>query len=170
MKIVPISQINSDEKSIVKSSGTSPSFENCNCVAFSLAGIQDYWLNDVQLEILNTFTKTKTDFTVGVIAKYFGEDEKLLSFFSSTLNDKSTEMEVANNGWKYEDFSKLDLNEQISWIKKSNDKISSVLGVQPVTFLPPLDSTNEVTPIALERNSITYVSSNMLNDPAPYTL
>ncbi len=168
MKIVPISQINSDEKSIVKSSGTSPSFENCNCVAFSLAGIQDYWLNDVQLEILNTFTKTKTDFTVGVIAKYFGEDEKLLSFFSSTLNDKSTEMEVANNGWEYEDFSKLDLNEQISLIKKSNDKISSVLGVQPVTFLPPLDSTNEVTPIALERNSITYVSSNMLNDPAPY--
>ena len=168
MKILSISQINSDQKSMVKKSVTSPSFESCNCVAFSLAGVQDYWLNDVQLEILNTFKKTKTDLTVGIIANYFGADEKLLGFFSSTLNDKSTEIEVANNGWEYEDFGKLDLNEQISLIQKSNDKISSVLGVQPVTFLPPLDSTNEVTPIALERNSITYVSSNMLNDPHPY--
>jgi len=53
-------------------------------------------------------------------------------------------------------------------IQKSNNKITIVLGVQPVTFLPPLDSTNEVTPIALERNSITFVSSNMINDPPPY--
>ncbi len=168
MKIVPISQINSDEKSMAKKSSTSPSFENCNCVAFSLAGVQDYWLNDVQLEILNTFKKTKTDVTVGIIANYFGEDEKLLDYFSSALNDRTVEIEIANNGWEYEDFSKLDLNEQISLIQKSNNKITSVLGVEPVTFLPPLDSTNEVTPIAMERNSITFVSSNMLNDPPPY--
>ena len=180
LKIVPISEINLDstripnpvleneQMNIVQVVEKSSQISNCNCVAFSLAGIQDYWLNDVQLEILNTFKRTKTDLTVGVIANYFGADEKLLDFFSSTLNDKSSEIEIANNGWEYEDFGKLDLNEQISLIQKSNNKITNVLGVQPVTFLPPLDSTNEVTPIALERNSITVVSSNMINDPPPY--
>jgi len=93
------------------------------------------------LEFEDKLRQTKTDVTVGIIA---------------------------NNGWEYEDFSKLDLNEQISLIQKSNNKITSVLGVEPVTFLPPLDSINDVTPIALERNSISFISSNMINDPPPY--
>ena len=29
--------------------------ETCNCVAFRLDDVQDYWLNDVQIDIMKKF-------------------------------------------------------------------------------------------------------------------
>jgi len=88
LKIVPISQINLDstiaptitDKEDVNLVETSIiQIPSCNCVAFSLDGVQDYWLNDVQLEILKTFEKTKTDLTIGIIGNHFGKNKVLQS-------------------------------------------------------------------------------------------
>jgi len=168
IKIVPISQINLDQTSNDKATSTTSIFKNCNCVAFSIAGIQDYWLNDVQLEIFNTFMKTNSDFTVGIVANYFGSDEKIVEFFTSNFNENVPDIEVANNGWVYEEFGNLRLNEQSSLIKQGNEKINNILGIQPITFLPPFDSINEVTHYALEQNSITSLNLNILYVSPPY--
>ena len=93
--------------------------------------MQDYWLNDVQLEILKTLKRTNTDFTAGIIGNHFGEDDKLISFFNEMIKDEKPEVVLANNGWEYEDFTSLSLNEQNIILKKSNDKIANVLGKKP---------------------------------------
>ena len=167
INIVPISKINLDSSVEVEISSSSI-LNKCNCVAFSVEGIQDYWLNDVQLEIFNTFKKTNSDFTVGLVADSFGSDEKLIEFFTKNINENGLEIEIANNGWKYEEFGNLRLDEQNSLIKQGNEKINNILGIQPITFLPPYDSVNEATAFALEQNSITNLNLNMLKVPPPY--
>ena len=155
--IVPISKINLDNPNNEKLV-SSAILNRCNCVAFSVEGIQDYWLTDVQLEIFDTFKKTDSDFTVGIISNNFGDDKKLVEFFTNNINDNSLEIEIANNGWEYEEFEDLRLDEQNLLIKKGNEKIYSVLEIQPVTFLPPFDSINEATVYALEQNSFTTIN------------
>ena len=39
----------------------------CNCVVFRLDDIQDYWLNKIQMEVINTFKEKNIDLTTGVI-------------------------------------------------------------------------------------------------------
>ncbi len=167
INIVPISKINLDS-SVEEEISSSSILNKCNCVAFSVEGIQDYWLNDVQLEIFNTFKKTNSDFTVGLVADSFGSDEKLIEFFTKNINENGLEIEIANNGWKYEEFGNLRLDEQNSLIKQGNEKINNILGIQPITFLPPYDSVNEATTFALEQNSITNLNLNMLKVSPPY--
>ncbi|TBR24445.1 MAG: hypothetical protein EPO63_03895, partial [Candidatus Nitrosotenuis sp.] len=51
---------------------------NCNCVAFRLDDVQDYFLNGAQIDILNTFEQKQASLTIGIIANVFGDDPKLL--------------------------------------------------------------------------------------------
>jgi len=176
LKIVPISQINLDstiaptitDKEDVNLVETSIiQIPSCNCVAFSLDGVQDYWLNDVQLEILKTFEKTKTDLTIGIIGNHFGLDEKLVNYFKNVLKENEIEVEIANNGWNYEDYSLLTKEEQSSSVIKGNEQIEKTLSVKPKIFFPPFDKMNENTISALEENGINYVSASAFSVSVP---
>ncbi len=50
---------------------------SCNCVSFRLDGLQDYWLNNVQYDLINLFSKNNIPLTVGVIVDSFGNDPYL---------------------------------------------------------------------------------------------
>ena len=41
---------------------------NCNCVAFKLDNVQDYWLDNVQTRILDAFKQKDASLTLAVIA------------------------------------------------------------------------------------------------------
>ena len=45
--------------------------ETCDCVAFRLDDVQDYWLNDVQIDIYEKFNESNTPLTIGIIANAF---------------------------------------------------------------------------------------------------
>src|SRR5688572_26323223 len=64
---------------------------SCNCVAFRLDDIQDYFLNNVQIEIIEEFGKNNVTLTVGMIGNYFGEDQKIVSFLKQQLNQSDAE-------------------------------------------------------------------------------
>jgi peptidoglycan/xylan/chitin deacetylase (PgdA/CDA1 family) len=176
LKIVPISQINldstitptiSDKNSVNLVDEEIIQIPNCNCVAFSLDGIQDYWLNEVQLEILQTFEKTKTDLTVGIIGNHFGLDEKLVNYFKNLLKENEIEVDIANNGWDYEDFTQLTIEEQSSAVSKGNEQIKNTLSVKSKIFFPPLNKMNENTIFALKENGINYVSLSAFSVSVP---
>ena len=82
--------------------------DSCRCVAFRLDDIQDYFLNKVQMEIINTFQKNNTNLTVGVIGNYFGNDTLLVDFVKEKLKTNDHSLEIANHGWNHEDFTLLD--------------------------------------------------------------
>ena len=172
LKIVPISEINLDstripnpvleneQMNLVQVVEKSSQISNCNCVAFSIDSFQDYWINDVQLELLETFEKTNTSVTVGIIGNHFGSDEKLVNFLKDLLNKNEPPIEIANNGWDYEDYTLLTKEEQSSLVKKGNERIENTFGFKSITFLPPYDKINDDTLLALKDNDVNYISSN----------
>jgi peptidoglycan/xylan/chitin deacetylase (PgdA/CDA1 family) len=142
----------------------------CNCVAFRLDDIQDYWLNSVQTEIIETFSRNNASLTVGIIANYFGEDEKVVSFLKARLSDNQTEvgyapLEIANHGWNHEDFTAFSKTEQSELMAKANQKIFDSIGVRPSVFIAPLNRMNNDTIQAALENDIHYVSADLTAYP-----
>jgi len=176
--IVPISQINLDSKPTEspKPVETSelietpevlpaeqvepPSKSNCNCVAFRVDGIQDFWLNTVQIELLKTLEENNVDVTVGVLGKFLGEDPSIISQLNSIVENNEIQIRFANMGWEFIDHTQFDVIEQSSSIKNTNDKISQLFSTSSEMFIPPLGEYDSNTLLALEQNNIRYLSSN----------
>ena len=147
--------------------------KSCNCVAFRLDDIQDYYLNNAQTEIINVFHKKNASLTIGVIGNYFGNDTRLVSYIKEKINNSNNvegRIEIANHGWNHEDFTTFDMAEQSLLIKRTNEKISSLLGVTPTVLITPFNTINNDTLIAMRENQIHYVSANVTSDPPPYQL
>ncbi len=76
------------------------------------------------------------------------------------LNKNEPRIEIANNGWEYEDFTLLTKEEQSSLVKKGNERIENIFSFKSITFLPPYDKINDDTLLALKDNDVNYISSN----------
>jgi peptidoglycan/xylan/chitin deacetylase (PgdA/CDA1 family) len=148
--------------------GEMQSSTSCKCVAFRLDDIQDYYLNQAQIEIINTFESKDASLTVGVIANYFGKDVALTDFLKKKLLNSSDSFEIANHGWNHEDFTLLDKEDQSNLLDKSNDKISAVLGVKPAVFITPYNRMNNDTLTAMAENAIHIVSANVKDSAPPF--
>jgi len=105
---------------LVVSMGAAPSASKkaltCNCVAFRLDDIQDYFLDHVQVEVMEVFQKRDTSLTVGVIGNYFGSDPMIVNYVKGRAGDPS--FEVASHGWNHEDFTKFNKEDQSALMKK----------------------------------------------------
>ncbi|MCV0409958.1 pentapeptide repeat-containing protein [Nitrosopumilus sp.] len=141
--------------------------QDCNCVAFRFVTVQDYWLNDVQIDVIDTFIRNNAGLTVGVIGELFGQDAKLTNYLKTKINVNNN-IEIANNGWSYDKFSELTESEQNAQLKQSNDHIKNILDKSPSGFIPPFDIFNQNTISSLNSNNMKYISSNVQNDPPPY--
>jgi peptidoglycan/xylan/chitin deacetylase (PgdA/CDA1 family) len=141
---------------------------NCQCVAFRLDDIQDYWLNGVQTKIIDTFQQKNASLTIGIIGNSFGGDVKLTGYLKNKIKIDPS-IEVANSGWKFEDFTTYGQSEQSSLIKQSNDKIFSLLGKIPTVFIPPFGKINNNTFGAMYENNITFLSANTLTYHTVYS-
>ena len=174
LNIVPLGKIHEKTSAVViqdvSKAKQQADYLNCNCVAFRFVTLQDYWLDSVQIEVLDTFIRNDVSVTTGIIGNLFGYDAKLVNTIKNSLEVNERLIEIANNGWNYEDFSNLGAQDQSSLIKQSNERISSVLGKAPTVFIPPLEKFNDDTISALNENNIYYISSSVRNDPPPYRL
>lgn len=142
---------------------------NCNCVAFRLDDIQDYFLNGAQIDILNMFEQKQASLTIGIIANVFGDDPKLLSLIKGALADKNFDLEVANHSWTHRVLPTLTKDQQADDFAKSNKKIHDVLGVTPTTFIPPENLYNDDTISVLKKNNFTQISSHTsTGQPPPF--
>ncbi|AFS80802.1 hypothetical protein NKOR_04570 [Candidatus Nitrosopumilus koreensis AR1] len=159
-KVQPISEINDVEVQ---------ELESCNCIAFRFDDVQDYWLNDVQIEVMKTFVGTDTPLTIGIIGDSFGEDVKMSSFVKEHKNKKG--FEIANHGIGNVPFTEFSLEEQDEKLKQSVQKIQQSVGVEPKVFIPPQNRFNEDTKQVLIENGFTHISSSLLHgDPPPFPL
>lgn len=139
---------------------------SCNCVAFRLDDIQDYFLNHVQLEVMEVFDKRNASLTVGIIGNYFGEDPLVVNYLTSRNGDPL--LEVANHGWNHEDLTEFNKEEQSTLIQRSNEKIVGILGSRPIVLIAPYNVVNADTFSAAREAGIRYISANVTFDPPPY--
>jgi peptidoglycan/xylan/chitin deacetylase (PgdA/CDA1 family) len=136
----------------------------CKCVAFRLDDIQDYFLNKVQIEIINLFRETNSSLTLGIIANSFGQDDHLVKTIQEAIgnNNNGSQIEIANHGWNHEDFTQFSKKVQADLIKQANQKIKSTLITKmPTGFIPPFNLYNNDTISALQINNMEYISSNL---------
>jgi peptidoglycan/xylan/chitin deacetylase (PgdA/CDA1 family) len=130
----------------------------CNCVAFRLDNVQDYWLDNVQIKVIDSFDSKDAGITIGTIGKAFGNDSKLVGYLKSKT--QAGNMDIAINGWSFEDFTTFTKDQQSQILQESKAKISSVLDVTPTVFMPPYEKTDNDTFYAMAQNGIQVISSN----------
>jgi peptidoglycan/xylan/chitin deacetylase (PgdA/CDA1 family) len=151
-------QSNQQNQSIVSKpiSTTVPlKITDCNCVAFRLDTVQDYWLDNVQTKIMDTFYQKGVDLTIGVIGNAFGNDNKLVN----QIKIEKEKINIAINGWNFEDFTTLDQHAQEDLLGQAKNKIYSVSGITPSVFIPPYGKANNDTLFAMSATGIKYLSS-----------
>ena len=143
--------------------------DSCMCVAFRLDDIQDYWLNSVQMGVIDEFHKKNASMTIGIIGNYFGNDAPLVNFIKNTIGS-SPEIEVANHGWNHEHFPLHIEPTQEYLLNQTNHKVLSLLGITPAGFIAPYDDINNDTIQALNQQRLGYLSANETMERPPYQL
>jgi len=117
--------------------------ESCNCVAFRFDDVQDFWLNDVQIQLMNTFVENNIPLTIGIVTNSFGNDSKILEFVKQQNNKKN--FEIASHGIENIPFTEFSKDEQESKLQESVQKIKEELDVITKIFIPPQNRFNEDT-------------------------
>lgn len=140
----------------------------CNCAAFRLDDIQDYWLTDSQIEVMEIFNERDIPLTIGIIGNKIGDDEGIVSYIQQRL--PSDLLEIANHGWNHEHFTEYNLTTQSLFIKNTNTNIQKIFGITPSVFIPPYNEFNADTIYAMNKNHITYFSSSTSQSKPPYNL
>ncbi|MEM3025125.1 MAG: polysaccharide deacetylase family protein [Candidatus Nitrosotenuis sp.] len=141
---------------------------DCNCVAFRLDNVQDFWLNDVQNSIVDIFDKNDTPLTLTIIGKYLGDDPKVIDFLKAKLDSKTSKIRLANRGWEYVDHTTYDKEKQAASIRQTNEKIAKLFGVKMTVFSPPYDAFNKDTLEAMKQTKMKYFSASITNDRPPF--
>jgi len=144
--------------------------ESCQCVAFRFDDVQDYWLNNIQIQLIDTFQQKNASLTIALIANYLGNDQNLVNFINEIAHKNSPKIEIANHGWNHEHFSQFTKNQQWLLFHESNGKIISLTGIRPLVFIAPYDAINNDTFAALRENNFKFVSANETADHPPYPL
>ncbi|MBI3623522.1 polysaccharide deacetylase family protein [Candidatus Pacearchaeota archaeon] len=144
--------------------------ESCQCVAFRFDDVQDYWLNNIQMQLIDTFQQKNASLTIGIIGHYIGNDQKLVNFIKEKIDKNFPELEIANHGWNHEHFSQFTENQQWILLHESNGKIQNLTGIKPSVFIAPYDAINNDTFTALKENNLEFISANETADHPPYPL
>lgn len=137
-------------------------------MAFRLDDIQDYYLNQAQMQIIETFEQRNASLTVGVIGNYIGDDRVLVEFLKEKIGSKYFSLDVANHGWNHEDFTLFSKEEQSELLSKSNEQIQIELGVQPAVFIAPFNRMNDETLAAMVNNGLQTVTANLTESRSPF--
>jgi peptidoglycan/xylan/chitin deacetylase (PgdA/CDA1 family) len=140
----------------------------CKCVAFRFDDVQDYYLRDVQIGVMEQFSKREAKLTLGIIGNYFGNDETLVTYVRKGVDARK--FEAANHGWNHESFIEYQKEEQSRLMNQTNSKIFATLGARPLVFIAPYNTVNADTFAAARENNILYISANMTTDRPPYHL
>ena len=139
------------------------------CVAFRLDDVQDFYLSDTQIAIIDLFRGQSAKLTIGIIANAFGKDSVLVDYIKDMVKPKGkSAVRIANHGWNHENMTRLNKKEQANLIKQSNQKIFQILNAYPYVFIPPYNLMNNDTILALRENDIQYISGSLKHDPPPY--
>jgi uncharacterized protein YjbI with pentapeptide repeats len=139
-----------------------PSAENtCNCVAFRLDDVQDYFLNTQQIEIMNVFKEKEVPLTLGIIGGFWGEDPKILEYIQEDVNNENPIFEIGNHSWDNNPLPTFSKNDQVTQLQKTNEIVQETLGVTPTTFTAVENKFNEDTINVLKELGFTHFTGHV---------
>jgi peptidoglycan/xylan/chitin deacetylase (PgdA/CDA1 family) len=137
----------------------------CNCVIVRLDDVQDDWVRNVQLDLLDLLISERIPTSTAIIVNEFGNDPQIVSMVKEGRD--AGLFEYAIHGWDHVDYATLSLEEQQSTLMKAKDKLTRVLGEDSDIFVTPYNNFSDDTLTAMSRVGMTVISSDD-TDHYPY--
>jgi len=146
------------------------SMATCNCVAFRIDAVQDYFVSAGVIAVMDLFKDLNAPLNLAIVANHLGQEFNTLSRIQTAAADQNLQsrVEILVNGWDYEDFSSKTYEEQVILLNQAKANIQDLLQVTPASFVPPDHFFNADTLRALKDTGYTHMSSRLYADPPPY--
>jgi hypothetical protein len=138
-------------------------------IAFRMDNIQEDWLVDVQIAVMNLFAQRKVPLSLGVLDSHFGlavdPDSKLTPWINLKLGVDKAQFEIVPNGYDLVSFTSYNATYQqylLNSFKTNYYGPSSKLNqntLPVVSFIPPLNSFDGNTLQAMRNTNYTTISA-----------
>ena len=129
----------------------------CGCVVFRIDDIQDNWLQQAQLAIMDLFISKNQSLSLGLIMNIVGNDSKIINKLREGYQKGLFELDL--HGWNHVDYTKLTEKKQRDTLQMANEKMRYLFGTTSRIFIPPLDPFNNDTLRAMRQDGIQILSS-----------
>lgn len=139
-------------------------------IAFRLDDVQDGWLTETQIAMIQKFLDKGVPLSIGIIDDYFGfgfdKSSQMVPYLRSILSRKMTE--VVYHSQKHKDFSTFSYAEQLEQFQTGAANLygsQSKLPENPwplTTFIPPFNRFNSATIQAMKDTGYKVISSQIL--------
>jgi len=139
----------------------------CNCVAFRLDDVQDYYLRGPQVDVMELFQQKNADLTIGIIGSVFGTDPLLVNYIERGLVNELATLEVASHSYSNAKLVALDKSEQKALLEKTNEALQDTLGIIPKTLIPPLNLFNDNTLQVAVELGFTHITGHIDEQHSP---
>src|SRR5437763_15834258 len=136
---------------------TSTTASTCKCVVFRMDDIQDYWLNSVQVAVMNLFLSKNQSLSLGSIMHIIGNDSQIVDKVKEGFHKGLFELDL--HGWDHINYTQLNENQQRDSLSKANAKMERLFGAKSVVSIPPYDVFNNDTIKAMGQLGIKIISS-----------
>ena len=140
--------------------------DGCNCVVFRLDDVQDYWLSDVQVTVMDQFVQKNQYLSAGPIVGLFGADANVVN--KAIAGYDSGLFEIFVHGWDHVDYTTLNLATQTSTLQDSQNKLQLLFGSTSTVFIPPFNTFNADTLTSLQSTGFNIISAAEWSDSYPY--
>jgi len=137
----------------------------CNCVAFRLDDVQDWYIRVPAVDLMKLFQQKKADLTIGIIGGFFGEDPHLVDYLKRVIVNKYPTFEIASHSYNNKPLTNFDKNDQKTLLLKTNEKLLEVLGEIPKTLVTPHHKFNDDTLALLPELGFTHLTGSTLSTP-----
>ncbi len=129
----------------------------CNCVVFRIDDLQDYWLNKVQVSVMDLFLSKNQSLSLGLIMNGLGNDSLVINKIDEGLRKGLFELGI--HGWNHADYTQLSGKEQKESLNKSNEKMNSLFDIKSDIFITPEGVFNNETLKAMKELDIKIISN-----------
>ncbi len=143
---------------------------SCDCVAFRMDDIQDFFTREAQIDLINLFLEENIPVTLGVIGGSLQIDKALIQFLQ---NSTSTGLlEIANHGWVHTPHFDMTIDEQSESIVRTNRHLKELFNVEVETFIAPENAFNNDTLSVMKEAGMTHFAGSAIFriDKPPYPL
>jgi len=139
----------------------------CNCVIFRMDDLQDFFVNTVQVAIMDEFTSRGEFLSIGPIFNDFANGIDTSIVDTATAGVTSGLFEVFVHGWNHTDFSTFNLEDQTNQLQLAQDKAELIFGSNTTFFVPPFNAYNTNSTDAMVATDFETISSEGIVDPDP---
>ncbi|AIC14489.1 exported or cell surface associated protein of unknown function containing glycoside hydrolase/deacetylase and HYR-domains [Nitrososphaera viennensis EN76] len=129
----------------------------CNCVIFRLDDVQDFWLNTVQVAVMDRFIDRNEKLNIGAVMNFIGNDSSVVNKVRAGL--LSGQFELASHAWDHVDYTTLSPQEQHDTLQRANQKMVALWGTSAMVFIPPYNIYNNATLTALQSLDMKMISA-----------